>query len=384
MFPTSRNLPAPDEAALAISRELTELVESRIREAGGWLPFDEYMRQVLYMPGFGYYSAGSAKIGVRGDFVTAPELGPFLARAIAAFARPMLETLDAPQILEIGAGTGRLAVQLIDELEKRGPVSVDYRILETSADLRARQTEALSGHGERVAWLDRLPENGFEGLILANEVVDALPVKRFLKRNGKVLPLGVAIGESGLEWMIGPEDPTLAAAVLQLEAALGSALSEPYESEICAVLPGWLRALAQSIERGAILLIDYGLVRREYYHPDRTTGTLVCHYRHRVHDDPFLYPGLSDLTAWVDFSACATAARAAGLAVGGFTTQANLVLAALDSATGGDLDDSSPQALSALKTLVLPGEMGERFKVMLLSQNMPGLSLPGRDLRNWL
>jgi len=384
MFPTSRNLPAPDEAALAISRELTELVESRIREAGGWLPFDEYMRQVLYMPGFGYYSAGSAKIGVRGDFVTAPELGPFLARAIAAFARPMLETLDAPQILEIGAGTGRLAVQLIDELEKRGPVGIDYRILETSADLRARQTEALSGHGERVAWLDRLPENGFEGLILANEVVDALPVKRFLKRNGKVLPLGVAIGESGLESMTGPEDPTLAAAVLQLEAALGSALSEPYESEICAVLPGWLRALAQSIERGAILLIDYGLVRREYYHPDRTTGTLVCHYRHRVHDDPFLYPGLSDLTAWVDFSACATAALAAGLAVGGFTTQANFVLAALDSATGGDLDDSSPQALSALKTLVLPGEMGERFKVMLLSQNIPGLSLPGRDLRNWL
>lgn len=384
MIPASRNLPAPDEAATAISRQLTQRIESRIRDAGGWLPFDEYMRRVLYTPGLGYYSAGSAKIGVHGDFITAPELGPFLARAIALLAGSMLETLDAPEILELGAGTGRLAAQLIDELDKLGPRCTRYRILETSGDLRARQIDALCGYGERIAWLERLPDKGFEGLILANEVLDALPVKRFLKRNGQVLPLGVSIGASGFEWMPGPVDPGLVEAVRRLEAALGSPLPEPYESEICAALPGWLSALARSLERGAILLIDYGMVGREYYHPDRVTGTLVCHYRHRFHDNPFLYPGLTDLTAWVDFSACATAAREAGLEVGGFTTQANFVLAALDSMTGGNLADYAPQALSALKTLVLPGEMGERFKVMLLSRNMPSLALQGRDLRNWL
>ncbi len=317
--------------------------------------------------------------------MTAPELGRFFARSVAALGANLLAGSSAPAILELGAGTGRLASQVLDELDRLGIPNCEYRILEPSADLRARQQETLSGRAEQLAWLDGMPEqNGFAGLVLANEVLDALPVARFRKQNGRVLPLGVGLQDGRFVSLPGDEDSALTAAVARLEASLGEPLPEPFESEINMLLPSWLHSLADSLSRGAVLLTDYGMVRREYYHPERATGTLICHYRHRAHTNYFRYPGLTDISAWVDFSACADAAADAGMALAGFTTQANFIVSSLESLAREEISSYSPAELGALKTLVLPGEMGERFKVMLLTHDTAPLSLPGRDLRNWL
>lgn len=374
--------PKPDSEALATSQALCERIRDRIVRAGGWIGFDRYMESVLNEPGLGYYSAGSTKFGPAGDFVTAPELGSFLARAIARQFGEMLGSLTAPAILEIGAGNGTLAAQLLDELAEYGGGAVRYLILEPSADLRERQRDELSRFGNRVDWLERFPDRPVEGLILANEVVDALPVVRFIKRGGAALPLGVRCGPDGFEWAEGGEDADLGEAVASLEAALGERLPDGYRSEVCLVLGGWIDGLAATLARGAVLLVDYGGVRREYYHPERSDGTLICHYRHRAHDDPFHLPGLQDVSAWVDFSACADAARAAGLSVAGFTTQ-GLYLAE-SMAVAAEPVALDAKTASAFRTLVLPGEMGERFKLLLLAKGVEPPDLPGRDLRAWL
>ncbi len=412
---TVRTPPEPNREALALSQALCERIRDRIAQAGGWMRFDRYMQCVLNEPGLGYYSAGSAKFGAAGDFVTAPALGPFLARAIARQFDGMLGSLDAPVILEIGAGDGTLAAQLLDALDavdagntdvrddafagstvfdagaagamdhssnERRRAPVQYLILEPSADLRSRQRARLARFADRVRWLERLPERPVEGLILANEVVDALPVARFIKRGNAVLPLGVRCGDGGFEWAEGDRDAELSAAIASLEAALGEPLPDGYRSEICLLLGGWIESLAATLARGAVLLVDYGGVRREYYHPERRDGTLICHYRHRAHDDPFFLPGLQDVSAWVDFSACADAAGDAGFDVAGFTTQ-GLFLAESVAAVPDAIALDAPSA-SALKTLVLPGEMGERFRLLLLTRGMPPPGLPGRDMRGWL
>ncbi|HEX7081073.1 MAG TPA: SAM-dependent methyltransferase [Gammaproteobacteria bacterium] len=374
-------LPPPDPAALERSRTLAALIRDEIAAEGGWIGFDRYMERALYAPGLGYYSAGAAKLGRGGDFVTAPELSDALGRAIAAALGPLLAAMAEPVILELGAGTGRLAAQILDALERRGSGPVAYRILETSAELRSRQQRLLAGR-PGVAWLDRLPEQPFDGLIVANEVADALPVACFVKRRGRIVPVGVSAPNGALGWAEGPEQPALTEAVGALEVRLGAPLPEHYRSEIRPVLPPWITALGGTLRRGAMLLVDYGYTRREYYDPARSRGTLICHYRHRALDDPFVYPGLQDITAWVDFSACADAARAAGLEVAGYTTQAQLLIGAL----GADLlpADAGPAELAALKTLVLPGEMGERFKALLLGKGLDGAGLPGRDFRSRL
>lgn len=408
----------PSRQALALSRALTRRIHERIASAGGWIRFDRYMQSVLNEPGLGYYSAGSAKFGGAGDFITAPALGPFLARAIATQFDGMRGVLDAPVILEIGAGDGTLAAQLLDALDAldgvdagdvaatgeafAGGAAVDagdadnsacagnrgrsapvrYLILEPSADLRSRQRERLARFADRVSWLERLPERPVEGLILANEVVDALPVVRFVKRGDTVLPLGVRYGSNGFEWAEGGRDAELDAAIAALESALGEPLPDGYRSEICLVLGGWMHGLAASLARGAVLLVDYGGVRREFYHPERSDGTLICHYRHRAHADPFYLPGLQDVSAWVDFSACADAARGAGFDVAGFTTQGLFLAESI--AAGPEPVSLDAQSASALKTLVLPGEMGERFRLLLLTRGIRPPGLPGRDLRGWL
>ena len=462
----------PSREALALSRALTRRIHERIASAGGWIRFDRYMQSVLNEPGLGYYSAGSAKFGGAGDFITAPALGPFLARAIATQFDGMRGALDAPVILEIGAGDGTLAAQLLDALDAldgvdagdvaaagdafaggaavdagdvaaagdafaggaavdagdvaaagdafaggaavdasdaadtgeafAGGAAVDagdadnlacagnqgrgapvrYLILEPSADLRSRQRERLAHFADRVSWLERLPERPVEGLILANEVVDALPVVRFVKRGDTVLPLGVRYGSNGFEWAEGGRDAELDAAIAALESALGKPLPDGYRSEICLLLGGWMHGLAASLARGAVLLVDYGGVRRELYHPERSDGTLICHYRHRAHADPFYLPGLQDVSAWVDFSACADAARGAGFDVAGFTTQG--LFLAENIAGAPEPVSLDAQSASALKTLVLPGEMGERFRLLLLSRGIRPPGLPGRDLRGWL
>jgi SAM-dependent MidA family methyltransferase len=378
-------LPAPSADALEHSAALVRMIRAEIDNAGGWIDFARYMELALYAPALGYYSSGATKLGPAGDFVTAPELGSLLGRALARTLADELAGFAAPTILELGAGSGALAAQLLDALAGLGRGDVVYRILEPSADLRERQERALQRYGDRVAWLDRLPAAPFDGAIVANEVIDALPVTRFVKRAGRVLPLGVGVKSGRLASVEGEEAPELRAAVEAIEAKLGEPLADGYRSEVCLALPSWFAALGAALARGCMLFVDYGLVRRELYHPQRWMGTLRCHYRHRAHDDPFFHPGLQDLTAWVDFSACADAALAAGLDVAGFTTQAQFLLATLAADPPRAADDAATlRELSALKTLVLPGEMGERFKVLLLRKDWKGAGLPGRDFRDRL
>lgn len=379
------DFPAPAADALRASEALAAEIRAAIESAGGWLDFERYMHLALYTPGSGYYSGGSTKFGAEGDFVTAPELSGALGRAVARTLEHELGGHAAPAVLELGAGSGALAAQILDAFAARGDTRAVYRILEPSADLRERQQRTLQRFGERVAWLERLPATPFEGAIVANEVVDALPVASFVKRAGRARPLGVELRGGRFVWAEGPDDPDLAACVASIERELGAPLAEGYRSELCRWLPAWIGSLAAALERGAMLLVDYGLTRREYYHPQRRAGTLVCHYRHRVHDDPFLYPGLQDISAWVDFSACADAASAAGLAVAGFTTQAQFLLAGLAAEPPPAATDATTlRELAALKTLLLPGEMGERFKVLLLRKNGARGPLPGRDMRHRL
>ena len=379
-------LPEPSADALEISAELKRVIRAELRASGGWLDFARYMELALYAPGLGYYSAGSTKLGPSGDFVTAPELGDLLGRALARTLRAELAELSSPLILELGAGSGALAAQILDAFFGR---DVSYLILEPSADLRERQRRALARFGARVAWLERLPEQPIAGAVIANEVLDALPVSCFVKREARVVPRGVVANGDGFAWAEGAERRDLADAVASLERALVAPLAEGFKSEIALALPAWLASVAAALDRGCMLFVDYGLPRREYYHPQRSSGTLICHYRHRAHADPFLWPGLQDLSAWVDFSACADAARAAGLDVAGFTTQAQFLLATLAAEPPGTgVDAAALRERSAQKTLLLPGEMGERFKVLLLRKGETGAAarepLPGRDLRGRL
>jgi len=374
------NLPEPSDEALAISRELTQRIRADIEHAGGWVRFDRYMQRVLYEPGLGYYSAGSAKFGCGGDFITSADLGEFLPRALANQFHELLAAVDKPVIMEIGAGNGELAARLLHALASLGYEDIRYWILETSGELRSRQQQLLRPFGARVRWLDRLPEAPIEGLIVANEVADALPVTRFVKRDNGVLPVGIRCSGESFCWAEGQPDRELTLAVDVLETKLDDELPNGYRSEICLLLRGWIESLAESLARGAVLLIDYGLVRREYYHPQRHDGTLICHYRQRAHDDPFFLPGLQDVSAWVDFSACADAGRGAGLQISGFTTQGLFLLESTARSTLATLTSHNARELSALKTLVLPGEMGERFKLLLMTKNVDGTGLPGRDL----
>jgi len=379
---SSTSLPEPGGDALAASTELAARIRDEIGAAGGWIDFSRYMELALYTPGLGYYSGGSTKLGAAGDFVTAPELSAALAHALALTLKGELERAEAHEVLELGAGSGALAAQMLEAFA-RLDADVRYSILEPSADLRERQRAALRDFGDRVRWIDRLPDEPFVGAIVANEVLDALPVSVFVKRNGRAVACGVERSDQGFRWSE-RDAPALAASVDAIEQRLEARLPDGYRSEICPALQAFVGALGACLTRGAIVLVDYGLVAREYYHAQRSTGTLVCHYRHRAHENPFVYPGLQDITAWVDFSAVAAAAAVAGLAVGGFTTQGQYVLGTLAAAPPTLAVPLSPREQSALKTLVLPGEMGERFKVLLLRKALDGPPLPGRDFRGRL
>jgi SAM-dependent MidA family methyltransferase len=377
-------LPTPSSAAQEVSAALARVIHAEIDAAGGSIDFARFMELALYAPGLGYYSAGSTKLGAAGDFVTAPELSAALGRAFALTIDAELAALGADTVLEVGAGTGVLAAQLLDAFTALGR-DVRYLILERSADLRARQQETLAGYAGRVRWLDELPREPIAAVVVANEVLDALPVTCFVKMPDGARAVGVRRSGDGFAWGEPHADAGVASAAAALEHKLGVALPSGYRSEFCPALPAWLSALGASLERGALLFADYGLVRTEYYHEQRAGGTLVCHYRHRAHDDPFVYPGLQDITAWVDFSACAEAAEAAGLTVAGFTTQGHYLLETLAQAPHWVAAlAASPREQSAFKTLVLPGEMGERFKVLLLRKGSVGPALPGRDLRHRL
>jgi SAM-dependent MidA family methyltransferase len=372
---------SPDEQA-HVQRVLARLREA-IAAAGGWLPFAEYMRLALYAPGLGYYSAGAHKFGAAGDFVTAPELTPVFAGCVARSVAGVLDGLGGGDIVELGAGSGVLAADLLQALAARGALPRRYRIVEVSADLRERQRATLAGRVPGLAplaeWLDAPPAESWQGVLVANEVADALPVERVritaagLEQCGVVAQAAGAGPPFALDWRAAA--PPVARQFAALIAGLPEPLARGYATEFAPAAAAWLATAISRLERGAAYVIDYGLTRAQYYHPSRAGGTLCGFFRHRRHEDPFLHPGLSDLTAWVDFTTLATAGLAAGFEVAGYATQAHFLLSTgLDrelEATASHLDDKGRAALAqAAAMLVLPGEMGERFKVLVLSRGL--------------
>lgn len=370
-------LPVPPPDALEHSRRLAALIRSEIDAAGGYISFRRYMALALYAPGLGYYSAGSIKLGRAGDFTTAPELSPLFAACLARQCAEILERTGGV-ILEFGAGSGVLALGILNELAASGNLPDEYLILEPSADLRQRQHDllhSLPGIGRRVRWLDRLPPEPLHGVILANEVLDALPVHRIRLHAGSVHELGVRWRSLGFEWTRLPAGPDVEESARSVMGELG-ALPDGYTTEFNSGLRAWIAAAAGVLQEGAVLLLDYGYPRREYYHRDRSEGTLICHYRHRAHADPFLYPGLQDISASVDFTLVAEGATAAGLEVGGFTTQAHFLIGCgvheLPQLAEGADERERLEFARQVRLLTLPGEMGERFKAMALLRSVAG------------
>ncbi|MCW0211380.1 MAG: SAM-dependent methyltransferase [Achromobacter sp.] len=376
--PSPANLPPLDPAAQEHSAAMAAHLRDAIAANGGWLPFDRWMALALYAPGLGYYAAGNIKLAraddggknPEGDFVTAPQLTPLFARTLARQAAQVLRQTRTDTVLEFGAGTGALAEGVLGELDALGLEQTRYLILEVSADLRARQAERLAAFGDRVQWLDALPD-AFSGCVLANEVLDAMPVSIFRwSEDGTVLERGVALDAArDFIWEDRPAPPALADAVAGRMPALPG-----YVSEINPQADAWVAAMGRWLERGAALLVDYGFPRGEYYHPQRAGGTLMCHLRHRAHGDPFTAPGLQDITAHVDFTAMADAAQDAGLQVLGYTSQARFLMNAGLMDLLAQLDPSDAQdyakTVAPVQKLLSEAEMGELFKVLAVGRGM--------------
>src|SRR5688572_30132708 len=370
-------LPAPDPDALAHSERLRALIQEQVCAAGGALPFSRFMELCLYAPGLGYYSAGATKFGAAGDFVTAPELGPLFAACIADAVAPVLQQLGpAAEFVEIGGGSGAFAEVALKKLLALDALPARYAILEPSADLRERQRERLRTHlspllFELVEWLDAPPQDAWDGVLFANEVIDALPTPRFSLRDGEVFEEHVALdGEGRFVRVDRPADALLAAAVRHVERQLDAPFVDGYRSELLPQLPYWLQAVMGGLQRGALLLVDYGHPRREYYQPQRSDGTLRAFRRHQLVDDVFAYPGLQDLTASVDFTALAEAGTHAGFDFSGYCSQASFLIGNgleqnLAAAEARAHDEAGRYKLrQEAKRLTLPGEMGERFQAM--------------------
>lgn len=374
------SLPLPSPEAQTHSQQLCELIQQDIVLQGGWIPFSRFMELALYAPGLGYYSAGSSKFGAAGDFITAPELSSLFGRTLARQLADIM-TLSSPYILELGAGSGKLALDVLTELERMEQLPATYYILEVSADLRERQQALLQKHIphllERVQWLDALPAK-ISGAIIGNEVLDALPVHLVHWSDSRVFERGVAGKGSNFIW-----EDRLAVTPALLELAQQLKVPDDYLSEISLTARGLVSTLCERMSKGAMILIDYGFGAREYYHPQRNTGTLMCHYRHYAHDDPFFLVGLQDITAHVDFTAVAESAIDHDAHLLGYTSQAHFLInggiADLISEVSPDnLRDYVP--LSAqIQKLTSPAEMGELFKVIALGK---GIDAPLRNFLN--
>lgn len=369
-------LPLPSAQAQAHSLALVELIRRAMHDAGGHLDFARFMQLALYAPGLGYYSAGLNKFGTCGDFITAPELGSLFARCLARQCAPLLQELATADVLEVGAGSGALAADLLLELEFLKQLPRTYYILELSADLRQRQAQRLAQQvphlAARVQWLDTLPASGLRAIVVANEVLDAMPVQRFRIENGVAQRLDVAWENGAFVWRPVPAETTLNQ-VLTMRLDL-AAVPDGYISEINLQAEAWIRSLAAVLAQGAIILVDYGYGRAEYYHPQRSAGTLQCHYRHRVHDNPLVLAGLQDITSHVEFTAMAEAATDAGLALLGYTSQAAFLAANGITQLADTPQDTDPRRqiglMQEIKKLTLPQEMGELFKVMALGRGI--------------
>jgi SAM-dependent MidA family methyltransferase len=381
-----------NEAQAQHAAAVRDHLAQQIAASGGWLSFEGFMESALYAPGLGYYSAGARKLGAGGDFTTAPEVSHLFGGCVARQCAEVLHALGGGSILEVGAGSGRLAADILLRLESLGELPERYWILDISADLRERQRRHLALHvphlQDRVQWLDRPPESAFDGVVLANEVLDALPVARFRWRRSHVEELGVAL-DGDLRWAAQPATAAMAQDCRQLANA-ASDWEDGYVSEYCPRLSAWTQRLTAALRAGAALWFDYGLPRSQYYLAERHDGTLMCHFRHRAHGDPFLHPGLQDITAWVDFTRLAEASRAAGFALAGFTTQSYFLAALkvdheMQILAGGSAGRLARLAHEA-RQLMMPGEMGERFKAMAWTRGMeaPLAGFALHDLRHTL
>ncbi len=368
------SLPTPSPEAIAHSRRLSAAITREIGARGGWIPFARFMDMLLYEPGLGYYAAGAMKFGAAGDFVTAPGMSALFGRALARQVAQVM-AMSAPAVLEAGAGTGRLAADLLAELEHLGQLPERYDILDLSPDLRERQQQTLAQAVPhllpRVRWLDRLPAM-FAGVVIGNELLDAMPANAIAWREDAIYERGVEFdGETGFAWGERPADGALLAAATEI----GSHYRLPvgYESEIGMAARAWAAEWGHRLERGALLLIDYGFPRHEFYHPQRDGGTLMCHYRHHSHTDPFHLPGLQDVTVHVDFTAIIAAAHAAGLDLLGYTSQGQFLLnCGILDLLGGQPTDTADyvRAAGAANRLLLPQEMGELFKVIAIGRGI--------------
>jgi SAM-dependent MidA family methyltransferase len=366
-------LPEPDSDSAAHSRRVSEYIADRIEASGGSISFAEFMQHALYAPGLGYYTAGSVKFGEAGDFVTAPEISPVFGRVLARQCADVLDSIANAEILEFGAGSGKLAVDVLSKLEELGSLPGRYRILEVSADLQDRQRSLiesrLPGLTGLVEWITELPSS-FDGVVFANEVLDAMPVERFQRTDNAILQQRVALESGSFRFTCEQAPDLLADVVLAIEQDLGRQLQPGYVSEVSLATGAWIADVGAMLGQGCIFLFDYGCSRREYFAEDRSAGWLRCHFRHRAHDNPLVLAGIQDITAWVDFSAVADAAVHSKLEIAGYLPQSMFLL-------GGGLEQELASfdvlaveqqlALSGqIKTLTLPGEMGENVKCMAL------------------
>ena len=380
-------LPVPDRESLAVSQELSTRIAAEIARNGGWLSFARYMEMALYEPGLGYYSNPGQVFGAAGDFVTAPELTPLFGATLARQVSPWLKDPalagSGQVVLEVGGGSGMLAAQLLNALDNVGHHEVRYLILELSAERREHQRQTLKslapGLMDRVGWLETFPES-FAGVVVANELLDAMPVQLFewqADAEAELQEMGVTWVDGQFAWAPHPADAVLTETVAALRNRLGPEGAQwhsPYRSEICPAQQAWMRTLADCMTAGVVMLLDYGFAAPEYYHPQRDQGTLMCHYRHRSHADPFLWPGLSDITAHVDFTALARAATAEGFSLVGYTSMAAFLLNAglLDELADLPREPESfwfAQA-QAVQQLISEAEMGELFKVIAFEKNL--------------
>ncbi len=370
------DLPQPDADAARHSEQLAALLREEILASAGFMPFQRFMERCLYAPGLGYYSAGSTKFGEQGDFVTAPELGPLFAACVADALAPVLRELGPQaEVVELGGGSGAFADVVLKRLLQLDAMPARYAILEPSADLRQRQRERLQQRlippvFDCVEWLDGPPNERWKGVLFANEVIDALPASRFVLKEGEVFEEGVALdGMGNFVRADRPADALLSASVRHLERYLEVPFTDGYRSEVLPQLPYWVQAVMGGLDAGAMLFVDYGYPRREYYLPQRSDGTLRAFYRHRMHEDAYRWPGLQDLTASVDFTALAEAGTGAGFDLAGYCTQSSFLLG---NGIGVRFEEAEARADEAgklklrneVRKLTMPEGMGERFQVM--------------------
>jgi SAM-dependent MidA family methyltransferase len=392
--PRPVELPQPDETQKQRSLELCALIANSCEQQGGAISFGEFMQAALYQPGLGYYSGGLQKFGEHGDFITAPEVSPLFSRCIARQLAQVLAQMEHAVVIEFGAGSGVMAAEILLELERLNCLPESYRIIELSAELRARQKllidERAAHLAHKLEWLDSLPGSPVQGVVIANEVLDAMPVECFRIAADSVEQLNVRTDGDQLSACYDTASDELVKQVRTIEERRENPLPDGYCSEVNPSIAGWLQSIARFLDKGMVLLVDYGYPASEYYLDERNHGTLICHYRHHAHSDALWYPGLQDITAFVDFTAVAYAAVDAGFDVSGYTSQAMFLMGCgLGELHAAEVNDDVTQQLllsQQIKTLTLPSEMGERFKAMALTKEFdePLIGFMQQDYRNRL